>query len=207
MDSKTNKEPISSSADDEKMDVKEKVEASQDAAAEETEIKVESKEKKKGFFDKPKKDHQKKIDELQAKVDELNDKYLRLFSEFDNFRKRTLKEKIELISTASEGVIHALLPVVDDFERAIKAAGDHDDLPALKEGINLIYNKLTNLLQAKGVQPILSIGEVFDTDFHEAITNLPVEDESQKGKVIDEVQKGYTMGGKVIRFSKVVVAN
>ncbi|MEI8203624.1 MAG: nucleotide exchange factor GrpE [Bacteroidota bacterium] len=207
MDNKTNKEPKTTEEVDKKKDMNETAEATQEIKIEDKEVKTEAKEKKKGFFDKAKKDTQKKTEELQAKVDELNDKYLRLFSEFDNFRKRTLKEKAELISTASEGVINALLPVVDDFERAIKAADDHDDLPALKEGIHLIYSKLTNLLQMKGVQPIVSIGEVFNTDFHEAITNIPVEDEAQKGKVIDEVQKGYTLGGKVIRFSKVVVAN
>ncbi len=195
---------------DKKTNISNETPETMDASAQEQSLKedkAETKEKKKGFFDKTKKDHQKKIDELQAKVDELNDKYLRLFSEFDNFRKRTLKEKAELIATASEGVIHSLLPVVDDFERAIKAAEDHDDLPALKEGMQLIYNKLTKMLQQKGVLPIVSIGEVFNTDFHEAITNLPVQDEDQKGKVLDEVEKGYTINGKVMRFSKVVVAN
>lgn len=141
--------------------------------------------------------------------DALNDKYLRLFSEFDNFRKRTLKEKIELSKTASEEVITALLPVLDDFERAIVALENLDQggIKETLEGILLIYNKLLKTLQQKGLQEVEALHQTFDTDFHEAITNIPASKPELKGKVVDVVQKGYQLNGKVIRFAKVVVAN
>jgi len=141
--------------------------------------------------------------------DALNDKYLRLFSEFDNFRKRTLKEKIELSKTASEEVITALLPVLDDFERAIVALENLDQggIKETLEGILLIYNKLLKTLQQKGLQEVEALNQTFDTDFHEAITNIPASKPELKGKVVDVVQKGYQLNGKVIRFAKVVVAN
>jgi molecular chaperone GrpE len=147
------------------------------------------------------------LTEALTKVEELNDKYLRLFSEFDNFRKRTLKEKIEMSKTAAEETIISMLDVVDDFDRAQKSISESNDIEAVKEGINLIYTKFKAKLAQKGVEEMISIGEEFNTDLHEAITNITASDESQKGKVVDEVQKGYTMHGKVIRFSKVIVAN
>ncbi len=142
---------------------------------------------------------------LQKKLDETNDKFLRLFSEFDNFRKRAGKERIELINTASEGVIVSLLPVLDDLERAAQMASRQED--GNGEGIVLIYNKFKNILRQKGVEEIPSAGEPFNTDFHEAITHIPAPDKKSKGKVVEEIQKGYTLNGKVIRYARVVVAN
>ena len=147
----------------------------------------------------------KKIAELEEKVAELNDKFLRLYSEFDNFRKRTLKEKIDLVKTASEEIIIELLPVVDDFERAIKAAEDANDQQAVNEGMILIYNKLKGILDKKGLRPIDAIGEEFDTDFHEAITYIEAPDKKMKGKIFDEIEKGYLLNDKVIRYTKVVI--
>lgn len=151
-----------------------------------------------------KKKSAKKI-ELQEKIDELNDKYLRLYSEFDNYRKRTIKEKIDLGKTASAEVISDLLPVVDDFERAIKSTEDSDDCDAFKEGIDLIFNKLKGVLEKKGLKPIEAIGKEFDTDFHEAIAYTPAPSKNLKGKIVDETEKGYMLNDKVIRFSKVVI--
>lgn len=147
-----------------------------------------------------------KVNELEENLAELNDKYLRLFSEFDNYRKRTNKERLELIDTAATDVISDLLPVLDDFERAFKAndAKSEEDRSNL-EGFKLIYNKLKGTLSRRGLEPMKSLGEPFDTDFHEALTNIPAPSEDLKGKVVDEVEKGYMLKGKVIRFAKVVV--
>jgi len=144
--------------------------------------------------------------ELENKVNELNDKYLRLYSEFDNYRRRTVKERSDLIKTASEDVLKALLPIIDDFERAIKANESAEDINAIKEGVHLIYNKLKNVSTQKGLVPFESLGEVFNPDLMEAITHVPAADETQKGKVIDDLEKGYKLGDKVIRFAKVVIA-
>ena len=146
----------------------------------------------------------KQLDELKEKYDELNDKYLRLFSEFDNYRKRTAKEKIELSKTASESIMVDLLPILDDFERAIQTMGNKET-DANYEGVVLIYNKLKRTLEQKGLEEINAKDAVFDTDEHEALTNVPVTDESQKGKVLDVIQKGYKLNGKVIRYARVVV--
>ncbi|WP_317899992.1 nucleotide exchange factor GrpE [Aurantibacillus circumpalustris] len=144
--------------------------------------------------------------DFEAKIAEANEKYLRLYSEFDNYRKRTIKEKSEIIKTAAEDLFKAILPVIDDFDRAMKANESVHDSKVIKEGIQLIYNKLKNVTQQKGLVSFETKGETFDPDFMEAITNIPATDESQKGKVIDEVEKGYKLGDKVIRFSKVVIA-
>jgi len=146
-----------------------------------------------------------KLKEVNQRLAELNDKYLRLYSEFDNYRKRTMKEKAELIKTASEGVITSLLPVLDDLERAIDATGAKEGESSHLEGLKLIYNKFYNTLHQKGLEAIESKGHLFDVDFHEAITNIPSPSEDMKGKVVDEVQKGYMLNGKVIRFARVVV--
>lgn len=166
----------------------------------------QKKSKKAASRKKNKKDSklEQEINALQLKYDELNDKYLRLFSDFDNFRKRTIKERIELSKLASEELIKELLPVVDDFERAL---GNITEDNNTRQGIQLIYNKLLKTLNLKGLEEIEANGNDFDTDFHEAITKIPVEDESQKGKVVDVVQKGYTLSGKVIRYAKVVVGS
>lgn len=146
-----------------------------------------------------------KIKDLENNLEEMNDKYLRLFSEFDNYRKRTMKERLELTKNASEEVISDLLPILDDFERAIKSIESQENSEGDAKGIKLIYNKLTNILKRKGLDPMQSIGESFDTDFHEAVTNIPAPEEDLKGKVVDEIEKGYLLNGKVIRFAKVVV--
>lgn len=153
-------------------------------------------------------DERSKEEQLEAQVTDLNDRFLRLYSEFDNYRKRTIKEKIEQSKFASADIITKLLPVLDDFERAIKAfdtAGDAGN--ALKDGLILIFNKFLLILNQQGLEQMKTIGEVFDTDFHEAITNIPAADPEMKGKIIDEIEKGYLLGGKVIRYAKVVVGN
>jgi molecular chaperone GrpE len=144
---------------------------------------------------------------LEEQLAELNDKYLRLFSDFDNYRKRTAKERIELAKTAGEDFFKAILPVLDDFERGLKAMNEAADIKALKEGVELIYNKLNNTLTARGLEPLNSIGSAFDADIHEAITNIPAPTDDMKGKVIDEVERGYALNGKVIRYAKVIVGN
>lgn len=143
---------------------------------------------------------------LNVKVNELNDKYLRLYSEFDNYRKRTIKEKSDLIKTAAEDIVKAILPVIDDFDRAIKANETVNEAQPIKEGVQLIYNKFKNIIQQKGLTSFETIGTEFNADIMEAITHIPATDDAQKGKVIDEVEKGYKLGDKVIRFAKVVVA-
>jgi molecular chaperone GrpE len=142
---------------------------------------------------------------LKEKIDELNDKYLRLYSEFDNYRRRTSKERIELGKTASTEIITDLLPVMDDFERAIKSTIDSQDCNAVKEGVNLIYSKFKGIMEKKGVIAIEAVGKDFNTDFHEAITYIPAPSEELKNKVVDEVEKGYLLGEKVIRYSKVII--
>jgi molecular chaperone GrpE len=145
--------------------------------------------------------------ELKAKVAELNDKYTRLYSEFDNFRKRTAKEKKEIMDAGGEDVFKSMLPVIDDFERAIKSNSEATDLNAINDGVQLIYNKFKSTLTQKGLTEMKAIGEVFNPDIHEAITNVPAPSEELKGKVIDELEKGYALNGKIIRFAKVVIGN
>jgi len=142
---------------------------------------------------------------LNKKIEDLNDKFLRLYSEFDNYRKRVIKEKIDLSKNASEEVIISLLPIVDDFERAISTFETVETVEPLKEGTLLIYNKLKNSLTQKGLQETEALGLPFDTDFHEAIAYIPSPSEDLKNKIIDVTQKGYALNGKVIRFAKVVV--
>jgi molecular chaperone GrpE len=147
------------------------------------------------------------IAEQKAKIEELNDKHLRLYAEFDNYRKRAIKERVDLIKTASAEIIKSLLPVLDDYERAITAIPDDESNKAIKEGIVLIYNKYKGILTKNGLEEIKSLGEAFNTDLHEAIANVPAENEEQKGKIVDLVEKGYFLNGVVLRFAKVVVAN
>ena len=170
---------------------------------------TDEKSKKGGFFNKKGgKDEKLKeeIFKLQEEKNELHDKFLRLYSEFDNYKKRTQKEKLEIIETASERVIAEILPIVDDFERAIKANETVNDVAILKEGFELIYSKLEKILQKNDVESIAAIGEDFDTDHHEAIAHVPAQD-GEKGKVIDVTEKGYKMKNKVIRYAKVVVGD
>jgi len=147
------------------------------------------------------------IEALVIEKEELNDRFLRLYSEFENYKKRTNKEKLDLIATASERVILGLLPIVDDYERAIKHNQNIEDVTVLKEGFLLIYNKLLALLKRFEVEEIIAMGEIFNTDLHEAVTHIPTECEADKGKIVDVTEKGYKLKDKVIRFSKVVVAN
>lgn len=148
------------------------------------------------------------VDELEVvaqKCAELNDKNLRLMAEFDNYRKRTAKERMDLLKTASERVLADMLPLVDDFERGLKAMETSEDVQAVKDGVELIYSKFIAFLSQNGVKAIPTENEVFDTEFHEAITTFPAPSEDLKGKIIDCASKGYTMNEKVIRFSKVIV--
>lgn len=144
------------------------------------------------------------IQKLQAELDEQKDKYLRLFAEFDNFKRRNAKEKLELIQTAGKDVIISMLEVMDDCDRAEKQLNGTDDIAAQKEGVQLVFNKLRSTLQARGLKPMESINTVFDVEKHEAITEVEVP-AKMKGKVIDEIEKGYYLNNKIIRFAKVVV--
>ena len=149
---------------------------------------------------------EKALEEAKGKFAELNDKHLRLQAEFDNFRKRTAKEKLDLMATASENVIKDILPVLDDFERALQNMeknGNESDI----QGVTLIYNKLKDTLKKKGLEEIEAMDADFNTDEHEALTMIPAPEEDKKGKVLDVIQKGYKLNGKVIRFARVVVGN
>ena len=148
-----------------------------------------------------------KTDSVSEELAKLNDSHLRLMAEYDNYRKRTIKEKAELIKTGGEKVLVGLLPVIDDLERAVKSLETAPDIPSIKEGILLIYSKFMNYLQQNGVKPIETLGQVFDPEVSEAVAMIPASDENQKGKVIDNIQIGYTLYDKVIRHAKVVVAN
>jgi len=146
-----------------------------------------------------------KFQELEGRLKESNDRYLRLVAEFDNFRKRTAKEKMEMSKTAGEDIVKALLDVVDDSERAAKQMETSEDLNAIKEGISLVFNKLKTTLQNRGLKSMESKGQDFDTELHEAITEIPSPTEDMKGKVLDEISKGYYWNDKIIRHAKVVV--
>ena len=146
-------------------------------------------------------------DKANKKIAELEDKYLRQVAEFDNFRRRVMKEKAELILNGGEKVLTSLLPVVDDLERAQQHMANATDVKALKEGIDLIIDKFNKLLKSQGVKEIETKGKDFDVNYHEAITMIPSENDEQKGKIVDCVSKGYTLNDKVIRYAKVVVAN
>ena len=145
------------------------------------------------------------LQELGEKLAEINDKHLRLQAEFDNFRKRTMKEKAELIKSGGESVLVNILPVVDDFERALNSLIDVSDEDAGKKGTQLIYNKFSEFLKQNNIREIDAVNQDFNVDMHEAITKIPAPDESMKGKVVDVLQKGYLLNDKVIRFAKVVI--
>ncbi len=209
------KQELKKEKETQKADEKSQTENNTDKASTDAENEeIEEKEKADADAGVNEQAHEEPVDEkelliktLQMRNNELNDKFLRLFSEFDNFRKRTIREKQDLTKTASAGIIEAILPVVDDLNRAYKSAVENPDLETLTEGLNLIQTKLNSTLKHKGLEEIPSIGEEFNTDFHEAITHIPAENKKDKGKVIDEVQKGYILNGKILRFAKVVVAN
>lgn len=146
-----------------------------------------------------------KVETQEEKYAELNDRFMRLYAEFDNFRKRTNKEKVDLISNANAGVLTDLLPLLDDLERANLNNETAEDLDLVKEGFHLIYNKFKSVLESKGLKQMSSKGKPFDSELHEAIANVPASSNKEKGKVIDDVEKGYYLNDKVIRFAKVVV--
>lgn len=141
----------------------------------------------------------------EAKVAELNDKYLRLYSDFDNYRKRSIKEKNDAYANATSDVFKAFLPTLDDFDRALKSLETANDIQALKEGINLIHGKLLSTLKQKGLAEMEAQTKDFDADYHEAITEIPAPSDELKGKVVDVIEKGYILNGKIIRYAKVIV--
>ena len=192
---------------------------SENTQQEEVTLQEEATAKEEKKMSRKEKKEKTKIAELESKIAELEsrnaelenktskdkDDYIRLMAEFDNYRRRTSQEKLELVSTASTETIKGMLPVLDDCERALKVLLESDDSDAAKEGTELIYGKLMGYLKSKGLAVIEAIGQPFDTDLHEAVAQFPVPDQEQKGKVFDVVQTGYTLNGKVIRFAKVVV--
>jgi molecular chaperone GrpE len=182
-------------AKDEPDNTEEKTDVISDESAEK-----EAKPKKKAKLSKS-----EQITELQYQLAELNDKYLRLFSDFDNYRKRTNKDKLDLIKTSSKEVIEGLLPVLDDFDRGLDALREHQVDEDAVHGIELIQRRLFNYLKTKGLEPMDSKGKEFDTDYHDAITQTPALSEDLKGKVVDVIEKGYLLNGTIIRHAKVVV--
>jgi len=219
----------SAEADEKVTDEKEeKVEESKSEMEEKKETKEETKEEAKGEKREDKKEGKKEdkkedkkekqpetseqklnkeIDELKKAQAEEKDRYLRLAAEFDNYRRRTAKERLELIETASESVIKSMLPIADDFERAIAVLKDSKDSDASKQGTELIYKKMMEMLKNSGVTVIEAIGKDLNTDEHEAIAQIPAKDPKQKGKIVEIAQQGYKLNGKVIRFAKVVMGN
>ena len=175
-------------------------EETKETAAEEKDTKKEEKSEKKGAFGK------KKKDKKDTQIEELTDRVQRQMAEFDNFRKRTLKEKAELIKNGGEKAINAILPILDDLERALQNMQKAEDVKAIYEGVELIYQKFLKNLHQEGLEKMEPVGEAFDTDFHEAVALVPAPSEEQKGKVLDCVQTGYKLNEKVIRHAKVVVA-
>jgi len=152
-----------------------------------------------------KKELEKHLIETEAELAELKDKYLRIFAEFDNYKKRTVKERIELMSSASQDLMRSFLPILDDFDRAKALADDENSPESISDGVLLVYNKMHSVLSAKGLKSMDSEGVVFDPELHEAISEIPVPDEDAKGKVFDTVEKGYYLNEKIIRHAKVVV--
>ena len=146
-------------------------------------------------------------EQLSAELAEANNKYLRLYAEFDNYKRRVAKERMELIQTAGKDIMASLLPLIDDFERALKAMETATEINAIKEGIGLVSQKFNNTLAQQGLKPMETIGKPFDAEFQEAITSIPAPTDEQKGMVIDEVEKGYYLHDKVLRYAKVVVGN
>ena len=194
--------------DEKEKDLKEKVNAETEGATntEETEAEAQAAEEAAAATaEEAPQAEENALEALEEKLKEQEDKNLRLRAEFENFRKRTIKEKAELIINGAEKTVQAMLPVVDDMERALDNAQKSDDVEALREGMDLIYKKLMKALEGLGVKPIDAVGKEFDVDFHEAIAMVPGMGDDKKGKVIDCVQTGYTINDKVIRHAKVAV--
>ena len=191
------------------MDPKEKEKMAEELNVEETKDTAEEQPQNEQAEDATPLTHEeeleKELEKAQEEIEEQKDKYLRLSAEFDNYRKRTMKEKAELILNGGEKSLSSILPVVDDFERAIKTMETATDVNAVKEGVELIYNKFMAVLAQNGVKVIETKDQPLDTDFHEAIAVIPAPSEAQKGKILDCVQTGYTLNDKVLRHAKVVV--
>lgn len=183
----------------------EKINTQPEEGKEEETVDTKNEEPKEGSAADEGNEENSPINELQAKLDELQDKYLRTVAEFDNYKKRTLKEKTELILNGGEKTVTAILPVLDDMERAVSNADKANDIKALEEGWELIYKKLQQTLETLGVKKIETEGEDFDVDYHEAVAMVPGMGDDKKGKVIDCMQTGYTLNDKVIRHAKVAV--
>lgn len=181
-------------------------------SVEETELETTSEETGKNEEEQPQADTVEdtdsltvEVEELKKKVEKLNHELLLSRADFDNYRKRTLREKAELLKNGGEDCLKHILPIIDDFERGLSSISETSDIEAVKEGMNLIYNKFKTYLDQHGIKEIKTDKQDFDTEYHEAVTTFPVDDDSQKGKIIDCVQKGYTLNDKVIRYAKVVV--
>jgi len=182
-----------------------KSENTENIADKESDKKKKSSKKKRGSKSDELEQKDKEIEDLRYKMSDINDKYMRLSAEFDNYRKRTLKEKTELLKTAGGDTLAGMLPVIDDFERGLESMDSAEDVKAVKEGVALIYTKFKEFMKSKGIVEIDAMHQDFDTDFHEAITKIPAPEEKLKGKVVDVIQKGYKIDEKVIRFAKVVI--
>ncbi len=168
---------------------------------------AEAKKKKTGSKKSSKKDDKLKmeLEEMKVQLAEQKDKFLRLFAEFDNFKKRTFKENLEIRKSAGQDVMQAILPVLDDFERAKKAADDDDSIEQFSEGVTLVYNKIYSVLSVKGLKAMETNGETFDPELHEAISEIPAGSDEMKGKIIDTIERGFLLNDKIIRHAKVVV--
>lgn len=177
----------------------------QEGQGKKKEVKDEKQESKEKNPRNDKEDKDQQIEELGQKLMEINDKYLRLSAEFDNYRKRTLKERMELMKSAGEELLQRILPVMDNFERALKSIENATDVPALREGVELIYSNFKDFLAQNGVKEMECLHTEFDPEIQEAVTKIPAPSEDMKGKVVDCIQKGYTLHDKVIRYPKVVV--
>ena len=183
-----------------------KVDVEQTQSTENEEVENDSKKSKKNRKQRKEDEaREKEIEELKAQVEEQKDRYLRLSAEFDNYRKRTLKERSDMLKTVNGDTLSGMLPVLDDLERAMQSMEKATDVAAVREGVVLIYNKIQEFLKNKGIVEIDAMNQVFDTDLHEAITKIPAPTEDLKGKVVDVIQKGYKIDTKVIRYAKVVV--
>lgn len=147
------------------------------------------------------------LEKLEFQLSEAKDKYLRLYSDFDNYKKRVNRERVDLIKSAGQDIMASILPMLDDMERALKAMSEAKDINAVREGVQLVYQKMKTITEGKGLKAMETVGKDFDADLHDAIANIPAKDEKQKGKVVEEIEKGYYLNDKVIRHAKVVVGN
>jgi len=190
-----------------KVEKDEVVENQAQATQEETKVEADGTKPEEALIENELDATKRSLDELQKKYNQLNDTYLRSLAEFDNYRKRSLREKADLIKTGGESVLINVLSVIDDMERGLSATKDAQDINAVKQGMELIYTKFQSFLKQNGIAAIETEGKTFDTDMHEAITTIPAPSKELKGKVVDCVQKGYYLHDKVIRFAKVVVGD